>query len=43
LRRDDGEEVVLRLIATNGALGIGVLDGTGETLFVPLKRIAPAR
>ena len=31
------------LLAKNGALGIGVLQDDGETLFVPLKRIRTQR
>lgn len=42
-RRDDGEEVTIRLLAKNGALGIGVLQDDGETRFVPLKRIRTQR
>jgi len=42
-RRDDGEEVTIRLLAKNGALGIGVLQDNGETRFVPLKRIRTQR
>ena len=39
VKRDDGEEVTIRLLAKNGALGIGVLQDDGETRFVPLQRI----
>ena len=43
VKRDDGEEVTIRLLAKNGALGIGVLQDNGETLFVPLRRIRTQR
>ena len=43
MKRDDGDEVTIRLLAKNGALGIGVLQDNGETLFVPLKRIRTQR
>jgi hypothetical protein len=43
VKRDDGEEVKIRLLAKNGALGIGALQDNGETLFVPLKRIRTQR
>jgi hypothetical protein len=43
VKRDDGEEVTIRLLAKNGALGIGALQDNGETRFVPLKRIRTQR
>jgi hypothetical protein len=43
VKLDDGEEVTIRLLAKNGALGIGVLQDNGETLFVPLRRIRTQR